>query len=243
MSNVFSTRSGVLGVLVLAGAAIAHEPQMGGEMEHIMMHLHGSMLHAHVHNAGPLVLQNYHEAYKGEASVLDGQWYNSQYGWMVEGFWAPPSGSVIWIEQVSATPGLHVYSGGTMMNMRSFAPIFGTGGSSPRIQWDGLMLHNWYAATEPGTYSATYSIYFGDANGMPTPGYMPAQATLSWELAPPPCSGDVNGDRFVNGADLSVLLGNFGGVVSPGTDGDLNGDGTVNGADLSVLLSRFGLSC
>lgn len=39
-------------------------------------------------------------------------------------------------------------------------------------------------------------------------------------------------DFLVNGADLSVMLGQFGSGVAPET-----------GADLSVLLSRFGSSC
>ncbi len=61
----------------------------------------------------------------------------------------------------------------------------------------------------------------------------------------PPCAcdrsvGDTNDDCQVNGADLSVLLGQFGQVVLPGTGADLNSDGAVNGADLSVLLSNFG---
>jgi len=54
------------------------------------------------------------------------------------------------------------------------------------------------------------------------------------------CAGDANGDGDTNGADLSVLLGQFGQAVSPGTGADFNGDGLVNGADLSVLLSSFG---
>lgn len=57
---------------------------------------------------------------------------------------------------------------------------------------------------------------------------------------PPPCAGDTNGDHMTNGADLSVLLGQFGSNVTPGTGADFNGDGIVNGADLSVLLSAFG---
>ncbi len=59
----------------------------------------------------------------------------------------------------------------------------------------------------------------------------------------PNCPGDTNGDNQVNGADLSVLLGNFGSNVTPNTNGDLNGDGLVNGADLSVLLGNFGANC
>ncbi len=60
---------------------------------------------------------------------------------------------------------------------------------------------------------------------------------------PPPCPGDANGDGSVNGADLSVLLGQFGTSVTPNTGADFNGDGQVNGADLSVLLGNFGTGC
>ena len=61
----------------------------------------------------------------------------------------------------------------------------------------------------------------------------------------PPCTvaGDANGDDAVNGADLSVLLSQFGQSVTPGTGADFNGDGLVNGADLSVLLANFGVAC
>ncbi len=57
------------------------------------------------------------------------------------------------------------------------------------------------------------------------------------------CSGDLNASGAVNGADLSVLLGQFQQSVLPGTGADLNRDGHVNGADLSVLLGRFGVGC
>ena len=40
----------------------------------------------------------------------------------------------------------------------------------------------------------------------------------------------------VNGADLGVLLAQWGSTGSA----DLNGDGTVNGADLGTLLSKWG---
>ncbi len=63
--------------------------------------------------------------------------------------------------------------------------------------------------------------------------------------ATPPggCPGDANGDGEINGADLSVLLAQFGALVDAGTGADFNGDGVVNGADLSVLLSGFGEMC
>ena len=46
---------------------------------------------------------------------------------------------------------------------------------------------------------------------------------------------DLNLDGLVNGADLSIQLGNWGG---PGL-GDLNDDGNINGADLSILLGDW----
>lgn len=51
-----------------------------------------------------------------------------------------------------------------------------------------------------------------------------------------PCTGDLNGDGSVDGADLGALLGQWGG---PGS-GDLNNDGVVDGADLGSLLGAWG---
>ncbi len=60
---------------------------------------------------------------------------------------------------------------------------------------------------------------------------------------PPECTGDANGDNQVDGADLSILLAQFGSAVTPDTGADFNGDGLVNGADLSTFLSLFGTTC
>lgn len=51
----------------------------------------------------------------------------------------------------------------------------------------------------------------------------------------PPNPADLNGDGVVSGADLGMLLANWG---NPGV-GDLNGDGVVNGSDLGTLLSAW----
>ncbi len=48
--------------------------------------------------------------------------------------------------------------------------------------------------------------------------------------------GDLNGDGVVDGADLTILLADWG---QPGP-GDLNDDGTVGGADLTILLANWG---
>jgi hypothetical protein len=162
-------------------------PVFGGPMKHIGVHLHGNALEAHVdHSVSTPLLQNYGETYMGNASVLNGTMYNAQYGWMVEGFWSPPVGASLWIEQIDATPGLQAYSGGTMMNPGTFAPIFGTAGSASAIQWSGSMLHNWYAVTAPGTYSATYRIFFADAFGVELSNYESDEVTLTWTAVPTP---------------------------------------------------------
>ncbi len=50
-----------------------------------------------------------------------------------------------------------------------------------------------------------------------------------------PCPADFTGDRVVGGADLGLLLGDWG-----GSERDLNGDGITNGADLGSLLGAWG---
>lgn len=91
---------------------------------------------------------------------------------------------------------------------------------------------------------------FYDDTGRPDVGVGPApvvdMGALERQLnspPPPPCAGDANGDLRVDGADLSVLLFQFGQAVPSGTGADFNTDGVVDGADLSVLLSRFGMTC
>ena len=53
------------------------------------------------------------------------------------------------------------------------------------------------------------------------------------------CTGDLNGDRTVTGADIGILLGEWG--TSGGTTGaDIDGNGTVSGSDLGLLLGAWG---
>lgn len=98
-----------------------------------------------------------------------------------------------------------------------------------------------------GTFSNGQTIYWSvvasDQWGQQTT-MNPAVANFTVQTTPPaPCPGDANGDHVINGADLSVLLGQFGSAVTPNTGADFNGDGQVNGADLSVLLGLFGSAC
>ena len=59
------------------------------------------------------------------------------------------------------------------------------------------------------------------------------------DLGSTPCLADLNGDRVVNGADLSTLLGAWG-PCSGSCPADITGDGTVGGADLAALLGAWG---
>jgi hypothetical protein len=52
------------------------------------------------------------------------------------------------------------------------------------------------------------------------------------------CPADLTGDGSVDGQDLGVLLGNWGGTGA----GNLNGDSAVDGVDLGILLGNWG-SC
>ena len=61
-------------------------------------------------------------------------------------------------------------------------------------------------------------------------------ATLSMEVTTiDEVFGDLDGDGDVDGADLGLLLGNWGGAGV----GDLNDDGVVDGADLGLLLGAW----
>ena len=51
------------------------------------------------------------------------------------------------------------------------------------------------------------------------------------------CPADLNGDGIVDGADLSSLLGAWGGSGGPA---DIDGSGQVDGADLAALLGDWG---
>jgi len=66
-------------------------------------------------------------------------------------------------------------------------------------------------------------------------------AHLSSDVCPPTIPGDLNGDGEVDGADLLILLSNWGECADPGDClGDLNTNDVVDGADLLILLQNWG---
>ncbi len=58
-------------------------------------------------------------------------------------------------------------------------------------------------------------------------------------ICAPPCPTDLDGDGTVDGADLTLVLADWG---CSGSDciGDFDGSGVVNGADLTIFLSAWG---
>jgi hypothetical protein len=77
-----------------------------------------------------------------------------------------------------------------------------------------------------------YMLFVLNPDGVPSEAKM-----LRLEIKSPTIPfGDLNRDGLVNGADLGILLGQWGGAGN----GDLDGDGEVNGADLGLLLGVWG---
>ena len=100
----------------------------------------------------------------------------------------------------------------------------------------------WSAGTpiEPGQYLAGFA--FETRTGFPIEElgvifYTQGEGEGLVQIAdgPAPRYGDLDGDGQVNGADLGLMLANWGESGA----GDLNGDGLVDGADLGALLAAW----
>ena len=55
------------------------------------------------------------------------------------------------------------------------------------------------------------------------------------------CDADLDRDGLVSGADLALVLGDWG--FCKNCAGDITGDGAVDGVDLAIVLSRWGGEC
>ena len=109
-----------------------------------------------------------------------------------------------------------------------------TGAASLKI--DGVDIGSYTSTIRGGVY-AVNMFSFTDFSGTSTLtqyAYMDDYA-LNAVSAAPPCPGDFDANGTRDGADLGVLLGNWGTAVT-----DLTGDGTTDGADLGVLLGNWG---
>jgi hypothetical protein len=108
--------------------------------------------------------------------------FSRRYGFVMDTGTDPlPSGLAIWIRKVSSSPGLgaYRYRGGTS---KLWEPIFGTGGVTNALQWDGTMFHPAFTAL-PGTgiFTATFEAFLLDTTtGTPVPGANTGPFTFNW---------------------------------------------------------------
>ena len=64
---------------------------------------------------------------------------------------------------------------------------------------------------------------------------------FAWSLSEPGLlPGDIDGDGFVGGNDLAMIITNWGLSGMTRQQGDLNGDGLVGGADYSEVVTYWG---
>lgn len=119
--------------------------------------------------------------------------------------------------------------------------------------------------TDNADGTITYGLYVNPTVGQPEPAFPAATYTMAGTLPtlvrvmndggfatdefrlgktwasvlpstlPPACLGDLDNNTTVDAADLSILLGAWGGPA-----GDLDGSGSTDAADLSILLGAWG---
>ncbi len=220
----------VVGVAIGAAAWANNppgSPPLGGPMSHVLVTVFEGefVIGFESPQLNPVELRGPGEGYAGAAGVLNGAWFNAQYGWLPSGFWAPPPGAELWVRLVDQTPGLCCYIGRPYGSYEQFDPILTTEGSPPMLLWDGGMLHNYYAADTLGPFEATYEVYFGDGQGVEIPGSASAgRVTLTFEFG----DGDIDGDGAVDVEDLYAWH-------AGGAGADADGDGAVTPRDRELL--------
>jgi hypothetical protein len=134
-------------------------------------------------------------------NALNGTAWNWQYGWANDLLNKSliPAGDKIWIQLITQSDGLNTYA------RSSYAPIWGTGGTSNIWKWNEMMgmSHNAYTVTPGyGEWSATYNVYLGDmTSGAAISGYGSDTVTLTWTSIPEPAT------LALMGTGLFYLLG------------------------------------
>lgn len=117
--------------------------------------------------------------------------------------------------------------GGCKWNTDTFA----TNSNANALRWGTMFNFRFDADQPPVAGNATLSLFKSGAAPDPSVAVLVPGAP-----PPPPCPGDINDDGIIDGADMGLLLGNWGGTGV----GDLNNDGVVDGGDAGVLLASWG---
>lgn len=138
--------------------------------------------------------------------------------------------------------GVHIYG---------FAPIGDSGlpfdWTGADFGWSGVGTQETVFETDQLNGSLTFQLWSLHVNDLQNP-YLGRFLKLRVELdvldlvAIETCEGDLNGDREITAADLTLLeLGDC--PLEGPCPGDMNGDGIVTSEDRDILISRFGFVC
>ena len=179
---------------LVAGVASADIPQMGGPMSHLLVSIFDQQVFVSFESPHMSTVELLEGSgnFDGAASVLNNSGHNAQFGWLAFGFISLPPQSGVFVRTISSSQHLSVYS------EFGYDPILGTDGSDPVWQWNGTMVHNWYASDVMGTHSARYEVFVGDLLGNPLDGWVPGTVDLN----------------FIYGPDLSDRIGVLGSGVA-----------------------------
>ena len=189
--------------LVLAAigsSAYADIPTLGGPMSHMLVTLFQNEIFITFESPSMATVEMQDNAgtFTGNPSVLNDLGYNAQFGWLANGFISVPPSSGIFVRTSSISEHLSVFEQG------SYDEIMGTNTSPDIWQWDGTMIHNWYATQVHGTHHASYEVFVGDLSGNPLDGFTSGFIDLN----------------FIYGPDLSnrigSITGSIGAVPTPG---------------------------
>ena len=253
---MYLTRYGITRLACVMGlcalplwVSTAQGQTLGGLMSHVEIGVTGNQVLIYKDDPALIPAMIGPDAFEAPFSVLNGKGYNAQFGWTAL-FPFDLHGDLVWVRVVDQSDGLQTFEGGWAQDSgtgipdpqdQSMIPIFNTFGASDIWSWSGSMTHNWYAATEPGDYFATYEVYVGDALGTMNTTYTPAQVTFEFTNAIQTLYGDLNSDGYVGLDDLQIILDNWNQTTTQGDPltGDPSGDGYVGLDDLGPLLDNW----
>lgn len=159
-------------VLAVASAPAWAHPTLGGPMSHLLVTVFNQQVYLGFESPDmATVTMQSPDEFTGSAAVLSGMGYNAQFGWLANGFVSIPGNAGVFVRTVSTSPFLSVYS------ESGFQPILGLGDV---WQWNGTMVHNWYATEVQGEHRARYEVFVGDLTGTPLTGWGSAEIELTF---------------------------------------------------------------
>ena len=221
----------------------SHAESVGGHLATISSASENTCLSALVGTSGPWFSRF------GNATAFDGPWIGG-FRETTQGPWqwvtGEPWGFTAWCSNQPSSD--YCPNGETRLSIKrdawcdsnfNWGDINETGYCPPFITTMGGMLIEWDADCNSDgmvDYGQILAGTIADANsnGIPDTCECATKPSL-----PTCCIGDIYHDGIVNGADLGIVLAEWG-PVTPTTNSDLDHNGRVDGADLGLLLAHWG---